>query len=56
MSLVVEPHGLNACLHGKPGGTYATPASLGVGPASGGAVLRLELAAGLLKVAGDELF
>lgn len=56
LSLLIEPHGLNACLRGKPGGRFATPASLSVGPADGGAELRLELASGLLKVVGSELF
>ena len=56
LAVVADPHALNACLHGKPGGTFATPATFVVAPAPVGAKLRLELAAGLLRVVGRELF
>ena len=56
LAIAADPHGLNACLEGKPGGTFATPATLVVAPDPVGATLRIELASGLLKVVGRELF
>lgn len=56
LAVAADPHALNACLHGKPGGTFSTPATFVVAPAPTGATARLELAAGLLRVVGRELF
>lgn len=56
LAVAVDPHGLNACLQGKPGGTFSTPATFVVAPAPTGATARIELASGLLVVVGRELF
>jgi hypothetical protein len=56
LAVAVDPHGINACLQGKPGGSFSTPATFVLGPAEGGAKARLELASGLLRVVGRELF
>jgi heme oxygenase len=55
ISVIADPQGIAACRKAMPGGTFATPVSLTIGPQEGGAKLRIEIARPLLAVVSRTL-
>jgi hypothetical protein len=56
LAAVVDPQATHACLLGKPGGSFAAPLALGVGPGAGKQVtVRLTVARPLLRFIAKEL-
>ena len=56
LAAVIDPQAAHACLLGKPGGSFAAPLTLAVGPSSGDHVIvRLAVARPLLRFLAKEL-